>query len=87
MYSKFTYGKRSDNGFKAEVWREICGVVVRMGGGPLDSLTGEKCQFKLENLKKKYGIWTRLRKMSGWGCDPISGALTAPEEVWNIEIA
>jgi len=30
-------------------------VVVRMGGGPLDSLTGEKCQFKLENLKKK--VW------------------------------
>ena len=24
--------------------------------------------------------------MSGWGCDPLSGALTAPDEVWNLEI-
>ena len=36
-------GKRSDHGFKGEVWREICTVVVRMGEGPADTLTGEKC--------------------------------------------
>jgi len=24
--------------------------------------------------------------MSGWGCDPLNGALTAPDEVWNMEI-
>ena len=43
-------GKRSDNGFNAEVWREFCTVVVRMGEGPADGLTGEKCQSKLENV-------------------------------------
>ena len=24
--------------------------------------------------------------MSRWGCDPLSGALTAPDEGWNLEI-
>ena len=43
-------GKRSDNGFKGEVWREIVVVMLRIGEGPADTLTGEKCQSKLENV-------------------------------------
>ena len=37
-------------------------------------------------LKKKYVIWARLQKMSGWGCNPATGALNAPDEVWEQEI-
>jgi len=44
------------------------------------------CDFIALYLKKKYDIWTSLRKMSGWRCDPLSGTLTAPDEVWNLEI-
>lgn len=43
-------GKRSDNGFKAEVWKEVSDVVVQLGGEPKELLTGEKCQSKLENV-------------------------------------
>ncbi|KAG0135361.1 hypothetical protein HOY82DRAFT_536796 [Tuber indicum] len=43
-------GKCSDNGFKAEVWREICAIVVRMGGGPADMLTGEKFEKKVRYM-------------------------------------
>jgi len=53
-------GKLSDNGFKSEVWREICQVVVKMGGGPADTLTGEKCQSKLENVLSLYTLLISL---------------------------
>ena len=53
-------GKCSDNGFKSEVWREICQVVVKMGGRPADILTGEKCQSKLENVLFLYTLLISL---------------------------
>ena len=45
-------GKRSDNGFKMEVWNSIA-KAVRFSSGHGALLTGEKCQGKLEGLKKK----------------------------------
>ena len=79
-------GKRSDNGFKMEVWNSIA-EAVRITSGHGSLLTGEKCQGKLEGLKKKWKIWIRLKAMSGFGFDPISGAVTAPDEVWDTEIS
>ena len=46
--------KRSDNGFKAEVWKEVCKEVKARGLGP-EELTGEKCQGKLDAVS----CWTR----------------------------
>ena len=40
-------GKRSDNGFKAEVWKEVFKEVKARGLGPKEP-TGEKCQGKLD---------------------------------------
>lgn len=78
-------GKRSDNGFKIEVWNAISDT-VRANAGKDVPLTGEKCQAKLEGLKKKWKVWTRLKKMSGFGFDPLTGTITAPDEVWEMEI-
>ncbi|KAI5780401.1 hypothetical protein EDC01DRAFT_633276 [Geopyxis carbonaria] len=37
-------------------------------------------------LKKKYQVWARLSKLSGWGWDPATGALTASDQAWDSEI-
>ena len=79
-------GKRSDGGFKTDVWNEISLVVLRRCA-PGEPLTGDKCQGKLENLRKKWNIWVRLKTLSGFGWDEERGIVTAPEEVWAVEIA
>jgi len=78
-------GKRSDNGFKMEVWNSVSEAVRCIAGREVP-LTGEKCQAKLEGLKKKWKVWIRLKEMSGFGLDPLSGGITAPDEVWEMEI-
>jgi len=76
-------GKRSDNGFKIEVWNSVSEAVRCIAGSEVP-LTREKCQAKLEGLKKKWKVWIRLKEMSGFGLDPLSGGITAPDEVWEI---
>jgi len=78
-------GKRSDNGLKMEVWDEIAETVLLIAG-PGAPVTGERCQGKLETLKKKWKMWTRLKDLSGFGVDLKTGAVTAPDEVWEEEI-
>ena len=78
-------GKRSDNGFKIEVWNTIAQRVQTVSTGEI-ILTGEKCQTKLETLRRKWKIWNRLKGLSGFGCDPVTGVVTAPDEVWEMEI-
>ena len=85
LVSAIRAGKRSDNGFKIEVWNTVADEVRKIAGEEVP-LSGEKCQTKLESLKKKRKVWIRLREMSGFGVDPISGAITAPDDVWDIEI-
>ena len=78
-------GKRSDNGFKMEVWNSVSEAVCAIAGKEIP-LTGEKCQAKLENLKRKWKVWIRLKEMSGFGYDTLTGAVTAPDDVWETEI-
>jgi hypothetical protein len=53
-------GKRSDNGFKAEVWNAVAQAVLSYDNGQRDILDGDRCQGKLDALKKKYDQWKRL---------------------------
>ena len=78
-------GKKSDNGFKQEVWNSIAESVQKVTSVSVP-VTGEKCQGKLEMLKRKWKIWTRLRGMSGFGFDVITSAVRAPDDVWDVEI-
>ena len=78
-------GKKSDNGFKREVWNSVAESVQKVTSASVP-VTGEKCQGKLEMLKRKWKIWTRLRGMSGFGFDVITSAVTAPDDVWDMEI-
>lgn len=64
-------GKRSNNGFRIEVWNAVSDA-VRASAGRDVPLTGGKCQAKLEGLKRKWKVWTRLKKMSGFGFDPLT---------------
>ena len=73
-------GKKSDNGFKIEVWNSVSEAVRYITGYDVP-LTGAKCQAKLEGLKKKWKIWIRLKEMSRFGINPLSGSITAPEKV------
>jgi hypothetical protein len=77
-------GKRSDNGFKMEVWNEICSAVHRVA--PEEPLSGDKCQGRLETLRKKWNVWCRLRGLSGLGWDAARGVYTAPDWYWEQEI-
>ena len=78
-------GKRSDNGFKIEVWNTIAQTVQTVSPGKI-KLTGEKCQTMLETLRRKWKIWIRLKRLSGFGRDPLTGVVTAPDDVWEMEI-
>jgi len=77
-------GKRSDNRFKIHIWNEVAMVVMKVA--PNEVLTGEKCQSKLEGLRKKWNVWSRLMMLSGFGRDPTHGTPTTPGYVWEQEI-
>ncbi|RPA78732.1 hypothetical protein BJ508DRAFT_308922 [Ascobolus immersus RN42] len=81
---------RSDNGFKADVWRRIMQAVLDHGDCNAEArkaMEWKKCQDKLSNLKKNYDTWERLKNISGWGVNPATGAIVAPEEqAWFDEI-
>ena len=47
VLNQIRMGKGLDNGFKAEVWKEVCREVKARGLGP-EEPTGEKCQGKLD---------------------------------------
>ena len=77
-------GKRSDNGFKMNVWDEVSAAVKRVA--PKEPITGKRCQGRQETLRNKWNKWTRLRGLSGMGWDETKGMITAPDEVWEMEI-
>jgi hypothetical protein len=79
-------GKRSDNGFKAEVWNAVAQAVLSYDDSQRDILNGDRCQGKLDALKKKYDAWKRLQSLSGFGWDAERGVVTAPDSVWDAEI-
>jgi hypothetical protein len=69
---------RSDNGFKADVWRRIMQAVLDFGectDEAENAMDWKKCQDKISNLKKAYDTWERLCNISGWGCNPDTGAI------------
>lgn len=73
-------GKKSDNNFKKEVWKELADKVNEKF----------KVNYSLEQLKnryyaleKKYGVYKALREASGFGYDPTTGLVTAPDNVWD----
>ena len=53
---------------------------------PGEPLANDKCWGELENLQRKCNIWIRLKALSGFGWDEERGIVTAPEEVWDMEI-
>ena len=78
-------GKRSDNGFKIEVWNAISQTVQTVSASKI-TLTGEKCQTRLETLKRKWRIWRGLKNLSDFGCDLVTGIVTARDQVCEMEI-
>ncbi|RPA72193.1 hypothetical protein BJ508DRAFT_335268 [Ascobolus immersus RN42] len=82
--------ERSDNGFKKKTWNDIVEAVREFGKVPKrdqDLVNGDRCQGKVENLKKDFDLWDHLRHNSGWEIDPITGILSGPPEQWAKEIA
>ncbi|RPA77722.1 hypothetical protein BJ508DRAFT_309836 [Ascobolus immersus RN42] len=79
-------GRRSDNGYKMDVWNEIAESIIKDFRFP-GTLTGKKCQSRLDTLKKEYDVWNRLRVASGWHCDPSTGMIgNDDDQVWKEEI-
>ena len=78
-------GKRSDNCFKIEVWNAIAQTVQTVSASKI-TLTGEKCQTRLETLRRKWSIWLGLKNLSDFRCDLITGIVTAPDQVCEMEI-
>jgi hypothetical protein len=85
LVKQIRLGKRSDNGFKAEVWAPVANDVL-----PFDSsqpfLDGPRCQSMLVALKKKYDAWNRIKGRTGFGWDNERGVPTAPDDVWEPAI-
>jgi hypothetical protein len=53
LVKQIRLGKRSDNGFKAEVWATVANDVLAFDSSQ-SFLDGPRCQSKLDALKKKY---------------------------------
>jgi hypothetical protein len=85
LVKQIRLGKRSDNGFKAEVWATVANDVLAFDASQ-PFLDGPRCQSKLDALKKKYDAWNRIKGRSGFGWDNERGVPTAPEDVWETAI-
>jgi hypothetical protein len=85
LVKQIRLGKRSDNGFKAEVWTTVANDVLAFDlSQPF--LDGPRCQNKLDALKRKYDAWNRIKGRSGFGWDNERGVPTAPDDVWETAI-
>jgi hypothetical protein len=85
LVKQIRLGKRSDNGFKEEVWATVANDVLAFDSS-LSFLDGPRCQSKLDALKKKYDAWNRVKGRSGFGWDNERGVPTAPDDVWETAI-
>ena len=75
-------GKRPGGGFKVG---GVLGVVLQRCA-PGEPLTNDRCWGELENLRKKWNICIWLKTLSGFGWGEERSIVTAPEEVWAMEI-
>jgi hypothetical protein len=82
---KATTGTKGTS-FKSQAWTTIVSR-VQGHGGPMASLERGQLQSKLNDLKKKFNLFTALKDASGFGWDASAGTVTAPEKVWTAYLA
>jgi hypothetical protein len=79
-------GKRKATGLPRETWADIARDVAYASPGPKGQhITWEKCQTKMESLRKKWKLHCRLMKTPGFSKCPITGAVVGPEHLWLEE--
>ena len=76
-------GLRADSSLKQEAWNRASKALKDAHG-----ITVSKPQLmnKYDNAKKKYRVWRALREQSGFGYDPDTKCITAPDHVWDAYI-
>jgi hypothetical protein len=79
-------GASYEGNFKKAVWNRI---VALFNSGLAGSVTRDRKQLqsKMNDIKKKYKAYSAMKNNSGFGWDPTSDMLTAPEAVWKDIIA
>jgi hypothetical protein len=79
-------GASYEGNFKKAVWNRI---VALFNSGLAGSVTRDRKQLqsKMNDIKKKYKAYSAMKNNSGFGWDPTSDTLTAPEAVWKDIIA
>ncbi|CCX30436.1 Protein of unknown function [Pyronema omphalodes CBS 100304] len=79
-------GKRKATGLPRETWADIArDVAYASPGHKRQHITWEKCQTKMESLRKKWKLHCRLMKTPGFSKCPRTGAVVGPEHLWLEE--
>jgi Myb/SANT-like DNA-binding domain len=83
-YESTSNGLKTDSGFKPQAHADAVTQMFTEFGVVCSK---DQCKSKLAGMKKKYVVWAKLRDQSGFGVDVETGAVTAPDEVWNEYLA
>ncbi|KAI5818449.1 hypothetical protein BZA77DRAFT_15274, partial [Pyronema omphalodes] len=79
-------GRRKATGLPRETWASIAlDVADASPDSKGKDITWEKCQTKMESLRKKWKLHCRLIKTPGFSKCPITGAVVGPEHLWLEE--
>ncbi|GMF61992.1 unnamed protein product [Phytophthora fragariaefolia] len=71
---------RVEAGFKKQTWTRIMNQLNQV---VQQAFTKAQLQSRLQQLKKKYAVYTELIGNSGFGKCPRTGRPTAPDSVWD----
>lgn len=77
----------TDAGFKTPAWNRITLQVNSKLAAGRPPLNKAQVQSKHKELNGKYQVFVWLLAQSGFGQDPVTGAVTAPPEVWDALLA
>jgi hypothetical protein len=81
LLSAVENGKRSDNGFKKEVWNDV--LLTMRTRFPHGRFEIKQLKSKADQLKKKDTIFQTLRENGGFGWSEEKNISTAPDDVWD----
>ena len=73
-------GKRADNDFKPEVWDAVLTAIQNDIEPPL-VIQVRQCKNKYQWYRGMYKEWLQLKDQSGFGWDPETNRVTAPDQV------